>query len=111
MLCSVVVSIAVAHTKRVLGQCYADHENQDGRFKACVLSTQLYGSEAWTLYTRQERRLKTFHMRCLRKIPGNAWQNRIPNKDVDLCETRNAESAWLHCYPKGACAGLVMSDE
>ena len=51
-------------------------------YKACVLSTLLYGSEAWTMYTRQERKLKTFHMRCLRKIQGIAWQDRIPDKDV-----------------------------
>jgi len=31
-------------------------------YQACVLSTLLYGSEYWTLYARQERRLNTFHM-------------------------------------------------
>ena len=35
-------------------------------FNACVLSTLLYGSEAWTLYSSQERKLHTFYMRCLR---------------------------------------------
>ena len=50
--------------------------------KACVLSALLYGSETWTLYTRHERRLNTFHMRCLRKIQSITWQDRIPNKDV-----------------------------
>jgi len=51
-------------------------------YRACVLSTLLYGSEAWTLYSRQERRLNTFHMRCLRRILGISWQDRVPNKDV-----------------------------
>ena len=51
-------------------------------FKACVFSTLLYDSQAWTLYTRQERRLNTFHMRCLRKIQGITWQERTPNKNV-----------------------------
>ncbi|GFO17246.1 hypothetical protein PoB_004375100 [Plakobranchus ocellatus] len=29
-----------------------------------VHSTLLYGSESWTLYARQERRLNTIHLRC-----------------------------------------------
>ena len=39
-------------------------------YQTCVLSTFLYGSEAWTLYADQERKLNGFHMRCLRKILG-----------------------------------------
>ena len=33
-------------------------------YQACVLSTLLYGSEAWTLYSCHERRLNAFHLRC-----------------------------------------------
>jgi len=55
-------------------------------YKACVLTTLLYGSEAWTLYTRQERRL-------LRKIQGVTWQDRIHNKNV-LAKTRR-RLRWL----------------
>ena len=51
-------------------------------YQACVLSTLLYGSESWTLYSRQERRLNTFHMRCLRRILEISWKDRIPNKEV-----------------------------
>jgi hypothetical protein len=51
-------------------------------YQACVLSTLLYGSETWTLYSRQERRLNTFHLRCLRRILGISWQDHVPNKDV-----------------------------
>ena len=39
-------------------------------YNACVVSTLLYGSETWTTYARQERRLNSFHMRCLRRILG-----------------------------------------
>ena len=35
-------------------------------YHACVLSTLLYSSEAWTTYTRQARKLNSFHLRCLR---------------------------------------------
>ena len=51
-------------------------------YQACVLSTLLYGSETWTSYAFQERRLNAFHMRCLRRILGITWQDHTPNKDV-----------------------------
>lgn len=51
-------------------------------YQACVLSTLLYGSEAWTLYSHQECRLNTFHLRSLRKILGIKWQDHIPNTSV-----------------------------
>lgn len=51
-------------------------------YQACVLSTLLYGSEAWTLYTHQERRLNAYHMRNLRRLLGITWQDRISNADV-----------------------------
>ena len=37
-------------------------------YQACVLSTLLYSSEAWTTCTRQEKKLNSFHLRCLRRI-------------------------------------------
>ena len=40
-------------------------------YQACVLSTLLCGSESWTTYMCQERRLNTFHMRCLKRIRGS----------------------------------------
>jgi len=51
-------------------------------YQACVLSTLLYGSESWTLYSRQECRLSTLHLRNLRRILGITWQDRVPNKNV-----------------------------
>ena len=51
-------------------------------YQACVLSTLLYGTETWTLYSRQECRPNTFHLRCLRRILGITWQDRVPNKDA-----------------------------
>jgi adenylate kinase family enzyme len=35
-------------------------------YKACVISTFLYGSETWSTYMYQERRLNSFYVRCLR---------------------------------------------
>ncbi|XP_063605235.1 uncharacterized protein LOC134780428 [Penaeus indicus] len=51
-------------------------------YQACVLSTLLYGSETWTTYMRHERRLNTFHLRCLKRIRGITWQDRIPHSDI-----------------------------
>ena len=34
-------------------------------YTACVVSILTYASETWTLYARQERRLNSFHLRCL----------------------------------------------
>ena len=51
-------------------------------YQACVLTTLLYGSETWTLYACQEKRLNSFHMRCLRRILGIKWQDKITNTEV-----------------------------
>ena len=51
-------------------------------YKACVLSTLLYGSECWCLYSKQERRLNAFHMKCLRRILDIKWTDMITNNAV-----------------------------
>ena len=51
-------------------------------YQACVLSTLLYGSESWTTYTRQERHLNTFHVRCLKRILGIRWQDHVPYQEI-----------------------------
>merc|ERR1711973_1031012 len=45
-------------------------------YRACIVSTLLYGSESWTTYARQEKRLNTFHMRCLRRILSITWSDK-----------------------------------
>ena len=56
-------------------------------YRACVLSTLLYGSESWTTYAHQERRLNSFHMRCLRRILNISWKDHVTNEDV-LAQTK-----------------------
>ena len=51
-------------------------------YQACIISTLLYGSEAWTSYARQENRLECFHMRCLRRILGITWEDKVTNNSV-----------------------------
>ena len=51
-------------------------------YQACVLSTLLYSSESWSMYARQENRLESFHLRCLRRILGITWQDKVTNAAV-----------------------------
>ena len=51
-------------------------------YQTCVLSTLLYGSETWTTYAKQERKLNAFHLRCLRRLLSIRWQDRVPNVEV-----------------------------
>ena len=51
-------------------------------YHACVLSTLLYGCESWTTYARHEKKLNSFHMRCLRRILQIKWQDRVSNTEV-----------------------------
>ena len=46
-------------------------------YNACVISTILYGSEALTTYSKQERKLNSFHLRSLRCILGISWRNKV----------------------------------
>ena len=51
-------------------------------YRAYILSTFLSCSESWTLCEQQERKLNTIHMRCLRRIFGITWQDKVPNTIV-----------------------------
>ena len=44
------------------------------------MSTLLYSSESWIRRSRQERRL--FYMRCLRRIFGISWRDKVTNNAV-----------------------------
>ena len=48
----------------------------------CILNTLLYDSESWTSYARQENRLESFHLRCLHRILGITWQDKVTNTAV-----------------------------
>ena len=61
-------------------------------YRACVLSTLLYGSESWPTYTTQEDELNAFHMRSLRRILGIKWDDYVTNKTV--LETTNMTTVY-----------------
>ena len=51
-------------------------------YGACVISVLTYACETWTLYAHQERRLNSFHLRCLRRILDISWEQHIPDTEV-----------------------------
>ncbi|KAJ3585932.1 hypothetical protein NHX12_012339 [Muraenolepis orangiensis] len=63
-------------------------ENRDLQAKTkilvykAVLPTLLYGSEAWTTYSRHLKALEAYHQRSLRKILRISWEDRRTNTSV-----------------------------
>ena len=51
-------------------------------YRAVVLPSLLYACETWTVYSRHAKNLNAFHMRCLRKLLGIRWQDKIPDTEV-----------------------------
>ena len=52
------------------------------KYRAIVLSTLLYGAEAWTVYRRQVKKLHAFLMRHLRSIMRITWMDKVTNKEI-----------------------------
>ena len=69
-------------TKRVWDNQKLSIRTKANVYRSCVCSTLLYGSETWTLSSVQEKKLNTFHLRCLRRILGITWQQKITNEEV-----------------------------
>ena len=62
-------------------------------YKAAILSTLLYGSEAWTLNAKQSRCLEHFHLKCLRHICRIKWYHKIPNYEIlERCQIGSLQS-------------------
>ena len=55
-------------------------------YNACVLSVLLYGAECWIPLRRHEKKVNTFHHRCIRTILGisnrQQWSKRITMTEV-----------------------------
>ena len=71
-------------TKRVWENKHLTIPTKINVYKACVISTLLYSSESWTTYSTQEQKLQVFHLRCLGRILGITWQDRVQNNNVLL---------------------------
>ena len=75
-------------------------------YNACVVSKLLYGSETWTTYATQEKRLNSFHLRRILRILGISWQDRVSNAEV-LCRANLPGMFTL--LSSAGCVGWGMS--
>ena len=69
-------------SKRVWTNSHLSLSTKFNVYRACICSVLLYGSETWPSYRRHEKKLNTFHMRCLRKILGLTWQDKVPYAEI-----------------------------
>ena len=60
-----------------------------------MLSTLLYGSESWTTYVKREKKLNSFHMRCLRRLLHIHWEEKVPDTEVRVRPNMNSMFAML----------------
>ena len=51
-------------------------------FNACVKSVLLYGCETWKATATVIKKLQTFVNRCIRRILGVRWMDRVRNEDL-----------------------------
>ena len=72
-------------------------------YNACVVSTLQYGSEAWTTYSKQERKLNSFHLRSLRRILGISWRDKVLRS-----WTASVSPPCTHYSGSAECAGSAM---
>ena len=52
------------------------------RIRALIITIFLYACETWTLTTELQRRIQLLELRCLRKILGISYKDRITNEHV-----------------------------
>jgi len=65
-------------------------------YRAVVLTSLLYSSEAWTLYHQHIKKLDNFHMRWLRRILNVKWQDKVPNSIIlEKCGISGIEAILL----------------
>ena len=67
---------------RVWNERGLKEETKIAVYGAVVLSSLLYGCESWTCYRRHHKKLDQFHLRCLCKILGITWMDKVSNQDV-----------------------------
>ena len=81
-------------------------------YRAAILSTLMYGCEAWTTYRRHVKKLDQFHMRCLRQIAGIKWQDKIPNTAVlEKCKISGIEALLMRSQLRWSGHLVRMADE
>jgi hypothetical protein len=81
-------------------------------YKAVVLTTLLYGCEAWTTYRCHIRKLDMFHLRCLRRILRVTWLDKVPNTEVlARCHIGGMESLIMRAQLRWTGHVVRMADD
>ncbi|XP_061884956.1 uncharacterized protein LOC133635724 [Entelurus aequoreus] len=79
-------------------------------YQAICVSTLLYGCEAWTLYRRHIQQLENFHIKCLQRILGLTWRDRVPHTEVlSKTGTKSMEATFLQYQLRWAGHTIRMS--
>ncbi|XP_051644275.1 uncharacterized protein LOC127471424 [Manacus candei] len=68
--------------KRVWRNKHLKKSTKISVYRAIVLSTLLYGSESWVIYSHHLHLLERFHQRCLRTILNIHWSDYVTNTSV-----------------------------
>lgn len=66
-------------------------------YRAVCLSVLLYGTETFTLYRKNLNLMESFHIRCIRRILGLSWQDRIPHSDILNRAGTTSIECMIHC--------------
>ena len=51
-------------------------------FDSLIIPVAMYACEKWTLKVEDERRISAFETKCLRRIAGITYQDRVSNEDL-----------------------------
>ena len=68
--------------RKVFKNCSLSKTTKLKVFRTCVMPVLLYGAETWTVTQDEMRKLKTFHMGCIRDILGFTLWDRRRNEDL-----------------------------
>jgi len=94
------LSLANSAFGRLRKRLWDDHgiriDTKVAVYRAVVLTSLLYSSEAWTLYCRHIKKLDNFHMHCLCRILNVKWQDKVPNTIIlEKCGISGIETILL----------------
>ena len=74
------LALGAMHTLRPIWRAQnISNQTKIALYKSLVLSIVLYAAETWTLKKRDQRRLLSFEMSCLRRILGISRRDKIRN--------------------------------
>ena len=100
---------------RLQHKLWADHgirlSTKIAVYRTVVLTALLYGSETWAWYRQHVKILDRFHLRCLRKICGISWRDKVPDTEVlDRCGITGIEALLMKAQLRWAGHIVRMDD-